>query len=371
MNDKDEDVGVIMAQPSGLPARALAALPPLQRLDVIRHALAECGSVADAKELRDQAQAVRYYARQRKHHFEIQTLAAEAKLRCERRLGELLRETVKKGGDPKLQRETSLPEDVSRIQSHRWQLVASLSDAAFERYVQNNKDTGREITTIGALALAKRLKRVADLADVPLDEACTVADLHALVAGGRRFGTIYADPPWKYDNQRTRASTGYHYPTMSLEEIAALPVGELAAEKSHLHLWATKDFRKEAEAVLDAWGFEPKGERIWCKPQLGLGNYWRSSHEYLLLGVRGGLTFPPTNLKSWFQADRGRHSAKPEQARKDVEVVSPGPRLELFGRRPVDGWVVWGNEVEQRQFHADARAVSVAPAPGPPLPRCA
>jgi N6-adenosine-specific RNA methylase IME4 len=79
---------------------------------------------------------------------------------------------------------------------------------------------------------------------------------------------------------------------------------------------------------------------VWVKPQMGTGNYWRVSHEFLLLGVRGGCAFLDGSKRSWLQAKRKRHSAKPAAVRKLIEQVSPGPRLELFGRAPVDGWTV-------------------------------
>ena len=85
---------------------------------------------------------------------------------------------------------------------------------------------------------------------------------------------------------------------------------------------------------------------VWVKRQLGLGNYWRISHEFLLLGVRGRLPFRDGSLKSWMEADRTRHSAKPDEIRQMIEQASPGPFLELFGRRTVPGWTVFGNQVK-------------------------
>src|SRR5262249_60044729 len=133
-----------------------------------------------------------------------------------------------------------------------------------------------------------------------------------------------------------------HSRAMSVADIAALPVAELAAEQAHLHLWATDSFLEEAIGLLKGWGFQRRQTFIWCKPQLGLGNYWRSNHEYLLLGIRGNLTFPDTSaVKSYVEIPRTRHSAKPHEVRKLIEKVSPGPRLELFARKVADGWTVW------------------------------
>ncbi len=170
-------------------------------------------------------------------------------------------------------------------------------------------------------------------------------DLEGLVGQGRRFGTIYADPPWQYGNQGTRAATKGHYDSMSVAEIAELPVADLAGTNSHLHLWTTSSFLFEAREVLEAWGFEYRSSFVWVKPGLGIGNYWRVSHELLLLGVRGSVRFRDRGKRSWLERPRMLHSQKPEEVRKMIEKVSPGPYLELFARREAKGWTSWGNEV--------------------------
>lgn len=180
------------------------------------------------------------------------------------------------------------------------------------------------------------------------DEPCCTTDDLAKLAAGSKFGCIYADPPWNYGNQGTRAATDNHYATMTIDDIAALPVAELAADECHLHLWTTNGFLREALGLVETWGFEFKSTFVWVKPQLGIGNYWRCSHEIMLLGVKGGLTFPPSGVKSWIEADRTKHSAKPESIRELIEQMSPGPRIELFGRKTSPGWTVWGNEVARR-----------------------
>lgn len=199
--------------------------------------------------------------------------------------------------------------------------------------------------------LRQRLKQAARPPRIA--PGCTVADLHTLVASGELFSTVYADPPWPYQNQATRASTDNHYPTMSVDDIAGLPVRDLADEQAHLHLWTTNAFLADALRLIDAWGFEYKGMFLWCKPQMGIGNYWRVSHELLLLGVRGGLTFRDRSLMSWAALDRGQHSVKPAEVRSYIERASPPPYLELFGRQAADGWTVWGNEIERDLFTQD------------------
>jgi N6-adenosine-specific RNA methylase IME4 len=177
----------------------------------------------------------------------------------------------------------------------------------------------------------------------------TVSDLNTLVAQGLRFGCVYADPPWRY-NRKPRGAAENHYPTMPIEEIAALPVRDLAAPDAHLHLWVPHSFLFDARRVMEAWGFEYKGLFVWIKPRPGLGHYWRSAAEYLLLGVRGRCPFRDQSVTNWVCVDRGKHSAKPEQVRALIERVSPPPYLELFGRAAVRDWVVFGNEVSRGVF---------------------
>jgi N6-adenosine-specific RNA methylase IME4 len=186
-----------------------------------------------------------------------------------------------------------------------------------------------------------------------VQETCAVSDLQALIEAGKKFGTIYADPHWPYSNQATRASTDNHYSTMTLEIIAALPIPQLTAEQAHLHLWTTNAFLFDSKALMEAWGFTYKSCFVWCKPQMGIGNYWRVSHEFLLLGVKGSLVFADHGQMSWLAHDRIGHSRKPEQVRRIIEKVSPGPYLELFGRRTTDNWTVWGNEIERTIFNRE------------------
>jgi N6-adenosine-specific RNA methylase IME4 len=194
----------------------------------------------------------------------------------------------------------------------------------------------------------------------PFADGCTVDDLHKLVERGLQFGTIYADPPWRLNNQRTRSAAGREYPTMLLEEITALPVPALASDRCHCHLWCLAANVPDALEVLRNWGFTYKTQFVWCKPPpFGVGNYWRCSHEVLLLGVKGsGAPFRDHGLCSWGAFERGKHSAKPEEVRAMVEKASPGPRLEMFGRKAVPGWVVWGNAVERGPFDEAVRRIA-------------
>lgn len=183
------------------------------------------------------------------------------------------------------------------------------------------------------------------------DDTCTVHDLQQLANSGRRFSTIYADPPWPYNNQTTGLATGNHYDTMTIDELCALPVGDLTNPDSYLHLWVTSGFLVgPPERIFAAWGFEYSGSSlVWVKRQMGVGNYWRLSHEFLLTAIRGKPPrFRDNSLRSWLEVDRTSPSTKPDEVRALIERATPGPYLELFARSEVTNWTTWGNEIPRR-----------------------
>jgi N6-adenosine-specific RNA methylase IME4 len=219
--------------------------------------------------------------------------------------------------------------------------------------LQSDKNLARPLSGEQAARLVKRRERRArePLASSPNAETGIIADLHHAIAQGRRWATIYADPPWLYDNQGTRAATQNHYPGLTIDELCELPVAELAADNAHLHLWVTNAFLFEAPTLFDAWGFEFKSSFVWVKSEIGIGNYWRNAHEFLLTAVRGNARrFNDANLPSWIECNRGRHSSKPEQVRAMLERASPGPYLELFAREKAERWDAWGNAIAPTLF---------------------
>jgi len=179
-----------------------------------------------------------------------------------------------------------------------------------------------------------------------------VSDLQQLVADGIKYSTVLADPPWRYENTASRGAAANHYATTTTAEICAEPVLDLVEADAHLHLWTTNAFLEPAFHVMRAWGFEYKSCLVWVKPTIGMGNYWRVSHEFCLFGSRGRLPFRRNDVLSWVLARRSVHSRKPFRFRELIEQVSPGPYLELYGReeQPNTGWTVYGNQVERRLF---------------------
>jgi N6-adenosine-specific RNA methylase IME4 len=174
------------------------------------------------------------------------------------------------------------------------------------------------------------------------------------------FGTILADPPWRFINRTGKVAPEHRrlsrYDTMTAADIAALPVRRLAASRSHLYLWVPNALLAEGLQVMKAWGYTYKSNIVWHKVRKdggsdgrGVGFYFRNVTELVLFGTRGSLrTFAPARSQVNLLATRKReHSRKPDELYDIIEACSPGPYLELFARYPRDGWYVWGNEAAQ------------------------
>lgn len=172
-------------------------------------------------------------------------------------------------------------------------------------------------------------------------------------AAGERYQTVVLDPPWDWGDEGDMDQLGRArptYSTMPLEEIAALPVSEMAAPNSHLYLWITNRSLPKGFGLLEAWGFRYVTTLTWVKPTFGMGNYFRGSTEHVLFGVQGSLSLLRKDIGTHFFAERtGEHSTKPPEFYALVETCSPGPWLELFARHPRPGWVTWGAEVKDGQ----------------------
>lgn len=172
----------------------------------------------------------------------------------------------------------------------------------------------------------------------------------------KKYNIIYADPPWKYQNGSVpQGGVDAQYPTMTLNDIKALPVQQIADETSVLFLWATFPQLPEALEVIKAWGFQYKTLGFsWLKlnkdgsPFFGIGYYAKSNQEVCLLGVKGKAhsLVKSNSVSSFVSTLRTRHSEKPQVFRdKIVELFGDIPRVELFARQKTEGWDVWGNEV--------------------------
>ena len=185
-------------------------------------------------------------------------------------------------------------------------------------------------------------------------------DLTAFL-GNRKFGTILADPPWRFTNRTGKVAPEHRrlsrYETLSFDEISALPIEHHISEPAHCYLWVPNALLPHGLSVLAAWGFEYKSNLIWHKVRKdggsdgrGVGFYFRNVTEIILFGVRGkkARTLAPGRSQVNLLATRKReHSRKPDEQYEIIESCSRGPYLELFGRGVRDEWTVWGNQAEE------------------------
>lgn len=160
------------------------------------------------------------------------------------------------------------------------------------------------------------------------------------------YRTIVADPPWpiyKAGAVGPKADPSTRYSTLSVSDIAALPVESLAGPDAHLWLWALSGGLAEGCEVVRAWGFRHITTVTWCKRQPGVGAYLRSNTEHALFATRGKPMTPKDKpISTWYVWPRGAHSVKPAAFFDLVERVSPPPYVDLFNRQQRIGWDSWG-----------------------------
>jgi N6-adenosine-specific RNA methylase IME4 len=174
-------------------------------------------------------------------------------------------------------------------------------------------------------------------------------------AGGRRFPTVLADPPWRFTNRTGKMAPEHRrlsrYETMTLPEIAALPVGQIAADPAHLYLWVPNALLPEGIEVMRAWGFEYKSNIVWHKIRKdggsdgrGVGFYFRNVTELVLFGVKGknARTLAPGRRQvNMLQTRKREHSRKPDEMYDLIESY-----IELFARGTRHNWTAFGNQSE-------------------------
>lgn len=179
----------------------------------------------------------------------------------------------------------------------------------------------------------------------------------------KAFGTILADPPWRFANRTGKVAPEHRrlrrYPTMSFQEIEELPVSRIARDQAHLYLWTPNALLLQGLRVMERWGFVYKTNIVWYKIRKdggpdgrGVGFYYRNVTELCLFGTRGQLrTAQPGRRQVNILATRKReHSRKPDELYPIIEQCSPGPYIELFARGTRRGWTGWGNESDSHEL---------------------
>lgn len=172
-----------------------------------------------------------------------------------------------------------------------------------------------------------------------------------------KYGAILADPPWAtamWSDEGYDKSPEEHYPTMSAENIGALPVSHLASGNCLLWLWCTWPHLELGLATMRRWGFAYKTGGSWTKTTrtgkraFGTGYILRSTTEPFLIGTIGEPVYRSKSIRNLIESERREHSRKPPEARQMIEQLLPDVFCaELFAREPWPGHDVWGNEVDR------------------------
>lgn len=229
-----------------------------------------------------------------------------------------------------------------------FQKLADNPDAV-QKAIDDAQDNGEIVTRSNVLAKIKQVKRAEKETrqeERRMENAAKVEELATPLAAQGLFQTIVIDPPWDWGdegdvNQFGRAKP--EYSTMPFDDIKALPVNKIADENCHLYLWVTNRSLPKAFALIDAWGFRYITCLTWCKPSIGMGNYFRGSTEQILFAVKGSQPLKRHDVGTYFTAPRGEgHSSKPDEFYQLVESCSFAPFIDIFGRKARSGWSVWG-----------------------------
>lgn len=178
----------------------------------------------------------------------------------------------------------------------------------------------------------------------------------------RHFGTILADPPWPFQTYSEPSGTVPHrtekspYDAMTMEDMMALPVADVAAGDAILFMWVIDSHLDAALQLAGAWGFAYKTcAFVWFKsrgphdpPQPGMGYWTRKQTEQCWLFTRGKPKRRDKGVEQALFCRRGAHSAKPDEQYDRIMRLTYGPYLELFSRLSRPGWTAWGNQVGLR-----------------------
>jgi N6-adenosine-specific RNA methylase IME4 len=172
--------------------------------------------------------------------------------------------------------------------------------------------------------------------------------------GVGQYRTILADPPWHFKNYSAKGEAkgpSAQHRTMTVPEILALPVGQLAAEDSLLLMWATASLLDKAIECVGAWGFTYKTAAAWAKQSstgrawaFGTGYLLRSAAEFIVVGTKGRPPILSRSQRNLLVAPVRQHSRKPDEQYQMAESIGAAPYVELFSRSARPGWDCWGDE---------------------------
>lgn len=308
----------------------------ITKLDTARTALAEAKTIQETKKILDIASAAEIYVKRQQLGEEAIKYATAIKVEALAQLGRMLKETLRAEarfdeGNQKVPSSNLQPTlanlGLDKKTSKLAQDIANLPEEQFERVKQ------------GVVSITKARREAAVSKVNRVETALPSA----------KYRILYADPPWSYGDKLTEnyGTAEYHYRTMTLAELKALPIKEVAEDNSVLFLWVTSPMIPESLEVIEAWGFDYKASFVWDKVKHNMGHYNSVRHELLFICTRGSCLPDNNKLYDSVQViERTKHSEKPELFRNIIDdLYISGSRIELFARRKVTGWDSWGDEL--------------------------
>lgn len=315
----------------------------LAKLEQATKMLSEVRSAKDAFHLANMAAAAEHYARKEKFSQESINNAHAINIEATRLIGKYWKPAAKQAGgrdraggrsrgshrDPLLNAPPTLADlGLTKKVVAKGVLLDTLAKIDPRQYVEV-KDNRKTVT-----AARREMQRA--------------KSKEAAALPTEKYRVLYADPPWRYNDQLTdqNGPTRFHYPSMSLSELCALPVSDIAMDDAVLFLWTTSPMLPDAFPVVKAWGFDYRASFVWDKVRHNMGRYNSVRHEFLLVCIRGScLPDIPELIDSVQSIPRTTHSTKPEEFRAIIDRLYPhGKRIELFARTAVKGWNKWGNQ---------------------------
>jgi len=316
-------------------------------LSKIKQQLATIKDLPSILEIRDKASAIATYQKARQAGHETSNQAKSVMLLAEARAGQVIIEMQAEGKLAKPGRKNQLSLDaiidlsdlkIKKDESSRFQKAAEVLDADptwFDKAMAEATDSGKDLTKQSIIREANRLRNE------------KTSKVKPKTPKGK-YDVIVIDPPWPMEKIERECSPNQSkiidYPTMTEEELNVLELP--SATDCHLWLWTTHRFLPMALRIAPKWGFNYVCAFVWHKPggfqPFGLPQY---NCEFALYCRKGSPKF--VDLKKFnvcFDAPRGKHSEKPEEFYDVVRRVTDGKRIDMFNRRSIEGFEVWGNE---------------------------
>mgnify|MGYP001121006169 FL=1 len=321
----------------------------LELRDNAKQQLQEIRTIETGVDYLNKVKAIETWAKAEKKDAELQNIIAEQKLRTQRILGGLLKESNISKVNQYSAGHKDVPTlsdfSITKNESSAFQKIASLPEETFEREIKTAKEETNkriELTTSRMLKVAKQIERDKDLKKQK--EHIKNIDTNTLL---NEYDIIVVDPPWEYDRKYDPDSSriANPYPSMDLNEIYNINLP--ASDNSILWLWTTQAYLYESKKILEHWGFQYKATLVWNKDKIGMGHWLRMQCEFCLLGIKGKPIYNNTKYRDIITEKGREHSRKPDCFYDMVNDICVGTKLDYFSREQREGWFNYGNEINK------------------------